>query len=135
MLYKKRHSVPYNTKIGDPDWQKLDISKGTIIEWIIVTPLECANLLQFWVEFHGVQLLPFSTGERIYGFTTNAPIKESIEIKAPPYELDIYAINTDTAKAHEYNIYVNVMPKKPIKPEPPISQRIVEAFQGMFGGD
>ena len=114
MLYKLFQSIPANTTAADPNWQKFQISKGTIIEWIIITPLECANLMQFWIDYHGTQILPFSTGERIYGFTTNAPIKESIKIDAAPYVLDVYAINTDTVKAHEYNIYVNIKPKEPV---------------------
>jgi len=135
LLYKKFRSVPANTTEAAPDWKKLNISKGEIIEWIIVTPLECANLLQFWVEYHGVHVLPFTTGERIYGFTTNAPIRESLNIDAPPYELDIYAINTDTAKDHEYNIYVNVMPKKAVKPLEEGVEGIWERLKGFVGVD
>lgn len=131
MLFKISHSVDANTTADDPDWQKLNVSKGTIIEWIIVTPLECSNLLQFWVEYHNVQILPFSTGERMYGFFTTAPIKESMEINDPPYILDVYAINTDTAKAHEYNLYVNIMPKKPISVvSPTLTERSVDFFGG-----
>jgi len=133
MLYKIFRSVPANTTADNPDWQKLKISKGTLIEWIIVTPLECANLLQFWVSYHGMQILPFSGGERIYGISWPTVIKENIKIDTPPYELDIFAINTDTVKVHEYNLYANVMPKEPVSVEPPamtIPERFVDFFRG-----
>lgn len=132
MLFKKFRSVPANTKVSAPDWQKLQIGKGTIIEWIIVTPLECANLMQFWVDYHKLQILPFSTGERIYGMSWPTVIRDNILIDDPPYILDIRAINTDTKKAHEYNLYVNIMPKKPIAViHPTVVERITEFFGGV----
>ena len=108
MLYKKYGSIPANTTETNPDHRKLIVCKGTIKQWIIVTPLECANLMQFWVEYHGVQILPFSRGERIWGLSWPTVIKDNIKIDSPPYELDVYAINTDTVKNHEYNIYCDI---------------------------
>jgi len=97
-----------------PDWQKLQIAKGTIVQWVIFMPEECADLLQFRVEYHGHQLLPYNTDEWMSGFFYPTSIAEKTEIDAAPYELDVYAFNDDDSYEHEYNIYVNVEPEKPV---------------------
>jgi len=134
MLYKINCDVPANTAIAAPDWQKLKMSKGTIIEWIIVTPLECANLMQFWVEYHGVQILPFSRGERIWGLSWPTVIKDNIKIDSPPYELDVYASNTDTVKNHEYNIYCNIEPATAVIPGDETAG-LWDKIKGFIGGE
>ena len=133
MLYKINHDVPANTAIAAPDWQKLQVCKGTIKEWVIVAPLECANLMQFWVEYHGLQILPFSHGERIYGISWPVVIHENLELDVDPYVLDVKAINTDTVKQHEYNLYVNVLREEPFKP-PTSGFNFKEVWSKLFGG-
>ncbi len=116
MLFKIHYDVPANTLITSQDWQKLKVAKGRVIEWLINMPTEGADLLQFRVEYHGVQLLPFTRNEFIYGISQPTLIHDNILIDVPPYELDIYSINLDDSYNHEFNLYVNILPDKPVTP-------------------
>jgi len=101
--------------ITAPDHQKLTVAKGEIVEWVIFSDPEAADLLGVRIEYHHNQIMPFSGSEWLVGFFTNAPMKESILIDAPPYVLDIFAYNNSTENAHEYFIHPIIMPKKPAK--------------------
>ena len=133
MIYKISHEVPANTTRDNPDWQKLKICKGTIIQWIIFMPEEAADLLHFTVEYHGVQILPYNRPESIYGLFTPTMIPESLRIDDKPYELDIYAWNTDDTYPHEYNLHVNIEPPKPTVPGT-VPTGMIERFKRLFGG-
>jgi len=102
MLFKKFRSVPANTTILNPDWQKLDIAKGTIKQWLIFFDPEAADLLHVRIEYHGTQIMPFSGSEWLVGFFTDAPMEDNIEIGYLPYVLDIFAYNEDDTYPHEY---------------------------------
>ena len=132
MMYKIRRSVPANTPRNNPDWQKLKISKGTIIQWIIFMPDECADLLQLQVYYHGHPVLPFNEDQWMYGFFIPTSIPDKLEIDAAPFYLDIYAVNLDDAYSHEYNLYVNIEPKKPVKPATELTS-IWEKLRGWLG--
>ena len=133
MLFKLHRVVPANTTALAPDWQKLKIDRGTIIEWLLQMPTECADLMKLRVEYHNTQILPFTGSTWIYGMFEPTTIKESIKVDAAPYILDIYAINSDDTYAHEYNLYVNVMPDKPVSTGA-LSPSIIERFKSLFGG-
>lgn len=135
MLYKKFRSVPAKTTKANPDWQKLIVTKGTIKQWVIFFDPEAANLLHIRIEYRGLQIIPFSGSEWLTGFFTDTPMMDNIKIGTPPYVLDIYAYNEDDSYPHEYYIHPIIIPKKPVEPEPPISQRIVETFREFFGGE
>lgn len=133
MLFKLRRSVPANTTQANPDFRKLSIAKGTIIEWMIQMPEECADLMQFRVEYHNTQILPFSGSTWLYGMFEPTVIKDNILIDDGPYALDIYAFNLDTRYSHEYNLHCNIEPKKPVTPIAP-SEPMMERLKGFFGG-
>ncbi|MCK5504546.1 MAG: hypothetical protein KAJ10_05260 [Thermodesulfovibrionia bacterium] len=133
MLFKINYDVPANTAKASEDWQKLKIAKGTLVEWIVTQPKECADLMQFRVEYHGTQILPFTRNEYVYGMFEPTVFTESIEIDIPPYVLDVYAYNLDTKYSHEYNLYVNILPKKPFTPETP-GFNFKDAWSRIFGG-
>ena len=133
MLYKISHSVPANTTTDNPDWQKLQISRGIIIQWIVFMPEEAADLLKVRVVYHGTQILPYTGKDWIYGLFKPTVIEDRIQIQDPPFELDIYAVNEDDSYSHEYNIYVNISPPEPVRPGG-VPPSIVERFKGLFGG-
>lgn len=114
MLFKINHSVPANTTEANPDWQKLKIAQGTIIEWLIHMPEECADLMQFRVERNKAHIFPFTGSTWMYGIFEPTVIKDNLPIDAAPYVLDIYAFNLDDSYSHEYNIHVNIEPAKPV---------------------
>ena len=118
MLYKINRDVPANTAIAAPDWQKLQVCKGTIKEWIIFCPEECADLMKFKVRYKGHQLIPFSRDEWIDAFFIPTKIIDNLELDVSPYVLDIYAYNLDTRYNHEYNVYCNVLKDKPVTAAP-----------------
>lgn len=133
MLFKKFHSVPANTTIGDPDWQKLTVAKGTIKQWVIFFDPEAADVLHVRIEYHGSQIMPFSGSEWIVGFFSAIPITENMKIDAPPYVLDIFAYNEDDSYPHEYFIHPILFPEKPVAIEAPdmtIPERFIEFFRG-----
>ena len=133
MLFKLHRIVPANTAIAAPDFQKLSIAKGTIYEWMIQMPEECADLMQFRVEYHNTQILPFSGSTWMYGVFEPTVIKDNFKVDDGPYVLDIYAFNLDDSNGHEYNIHCNIEPKKPAPVEPPsmtIPERFVDFFRG-----
>jgi len=132
MLFKIRRSVPANTLKTNPDWQKLKIRKGTIVQWIIFMPEECADLVQFQVFYHGHPVLPQNENEWMYGFFIPTVITDKILIEDSPFELDIYAFNTDDSYEHEYNLYVNVEPEKPVSPMEE-EESIWEKLKGWLG--
>lgn len=132
MLFKKFRSIPANTTISEPDWQKLDVAKGTIKQWIIFSDPEAANLLHVRIEYHGTQIMPFSGNEWVVGFFSDTPFEDNIEIDAPPYVLDIFAYNEDDSNPHEYYIHPIIIPPTPFKiTEPGLIKKIIE----FFGGD
>ena len=133
MLFKIRRSVPANTARQTPDFQKLSIVKGTIIEWLVHMPEECADIVQFRVEYHNMQILPFSGSTWLYGMFEPTVIKDNILINDGPYVLDVYAFNLDTRHSHEYNLYCNVEPAKPYQP-PKQGYDFKAAWDKLFSG-
>lgn len=133
MWYKKSRSVPADTAIASPDKQTMPISKGTLKGWLFVNPAECADLMKFKIFYHGVQLFPFTRDEWADALIDPEPLPESIEIDVPPYVLNLEAYNLDDAFDHEYNIYANVIPKKPAQPLGP-TENILDRFRNLFGG-
>jgi len=116
VLYKKYASIPANTTVAAPNWQKLQVCKGTIKEWIVFCPEECADLMKFKVRYKGNQLLPFSRDEWMDALRSPIPIKENLELKVPPYVLDVYAYNLDDSYSHEYNIYADILRTESVTP-------------------
>ena len=135
MLFKISRSVPANTTRDNPDWQKLRVMKGTIIQWIVFMPEEAADLLRFMVEYHGVQILPFNRPESIYGMNKPVPIPEKIKVDDAPYELDVFAWNSDDTYSHEYNLHVNIEPHEAVKPKAESYEGLWEKIRGWIGGD
>ena len=80
MLFKLHRIVPANTTKAAPDFQKLSIAKGTIYEWLIQMPEECADLMQFRVEYHNMQILPFSGSTWMYGVLSQQSLKTTSEL-------------------------------------------------------
>jgi len=116
MLFKIHKDVAANTAVTNQDWNKLKVAKGRVIEWLLHMPAEAADVMQLRVEYHGVQILPFTRNEFIYGIIQPTLIHDNILIDTPPYELDVFSFNIDDTYNHEFNLYVNVIPDKPITP-------------------
>ena len=133
MLFKLHRVVPANTAIAAPDFQKLSIAKGTIYEWMIQMPEECADLMQFRIEYHNMQILPFSGSTWMYGVFEPTVIKDNFIVDDGPYVLDFYAFNLDDSYGHEYNVFCNVEPAKPITPASP-GFDFKSAWNKIFGG-
>ena len=131
MLYKKFQSIPKNTTVDDPDWQKLPVTKGVIKQWIIFFDPEAADLLHVRVEYHGTLIMPFGGSDWMVGFFTDTPLDDNIELDTPPYELDIYAYNEDDSHPHEYYIHPIILREKPMRiTEPGLIGRITDFFGG-----
>jgi len=134
MLYKIRDSVAANTTELTAETKKLAVTQGIIRQWFIFAPLEGANLLKVKVLFHGHQLIPYNREEYILPATfNNQPIDEYFELSGHPYELEIKAWNEDTAKAHEYNIHVNVVPEELFTMQV-TSPGLLDHIRSFFGG-
>lgn len=133
-MYKYHGVVPASTTEAAPLWEKLKIMKGTIVQWVVFQPEECADLLKFWVSYHGKQIFPWNTEEWAYGFFVPTPINESILIEDTPYELDFYAVNDDDSYEHEYLVYVNVEPPEPIAPAEEGEEGLWQRLREFFGG-
>lgn len=134
VLYHYTGNVPANTTTNDPFWEKLKIGKGKIIQWIVFQPEECADLIKFWVEYHGTQIFPFNPEEWAYGFFIPTGIPDQIELPDEPFTLDFYAINEDDSYEHEYHVYVNVEPAKPIIVGQTSYPGWLQGFRDLFGG-
>lgn len=113
MLFKKFQSVPANTTESAPNWQKLQVMKGTIKQWIIFFDPEAADLLHIKVVYHGSQLIPWAGNEWLTGFFTDNPILENIKLDVEPYVLDIYAYNEDDSFPHQYYIHPIITREEP----------------------
>lgn len=135
VLYHYTGNVPANTTAQDPFWEKLKIGKGKIIQWILYQPDECADELKFWIEYHGTQIFPFNPEEWAYGFFVPTAIPDSIELPDEPFTLDFYAINEDDSYEHEYHVYVNIEPAKPVVVGQIVDTGWLERFRGIFGGE
>ena len=133
MLYHLTHSVDANTTEVAPDWQKLDVSKGTIVQWVLFMPEEAANLLHVRVEYHNSQLLPFKGKSWIHGWFTPFPVMEKMKIDGAPYVLDVFAYNEDDSYSHEYNLFVNIEPEQAVIAGG-VSSDVVSWWRGLFGG-
>jgi hypothetical protein len=107
--------VPANTTTNSPLMEKLKVGKGKIIQWVVFQPEECADLLKFWVEYHGTQIFPFNPEEWAYGFFIPTGIPDNIELGDEPFTLDFFAVNLDDSYEHEYHVFVNIEPAEPIK--------------------
>ena len=133
MLFKLTRSVPANTTSNNPDFQKLKIARGTLSQWFIVMPEEAADLLHVAVEYHNTQIMPFSGSTWLHGLFVPIVMTEKIEIKDSPYYLDIYAYNEDDTYPHEYNVHVNIIPEKAVKPGV-VSEDAIARWEALFGG-
>jgi len=133
MLFKINCHVPANTAVAAPDFQKLSIAKGRITQWLLQMPEECADLMQFRVEYHKTQILPFSGSTWMYAMFEPTVLKDDIEINDGPYNLDIFAFNLDDRYSHEYNIYVNIEPAEPFEAAKP-GFDFKSAWSKLFGG-
>ena len=89
--------------------------------------------MQFAVEYHNTQILPFSGSTWIYGIFEPTVIKDNILINDGPYALDIYSFNLDDSYSHEYNLYCNVEPAKAYKPPKP-GYDFKAAWDKLWGG-
>ena len=134
MLFKIHRSVPANTARQTPDFQKLSIAKGTIIEWLVQMPEECADIMQLRVEYHNTQILPFSGSTWLYGMFEPTVIKDTFLVDDGPCALDFYAFNLDDSYGHEYNVFCNVEPAKPITPGVEQPPGWWDQFKGLLGG-
>ena len=133
MLYKINRDVPANTAIASPDWQKLQVCKGTIKEWIVYGPREAADLVRFRVEYKGNQIFPFTRGEWMDVFPNAIRITENLKLDASPYVLDVFAYNLGNRLTHEYNLYCNVLRDEPFIP-PTSGFDFKSKWQNLFGG-
>jgi len=133
MFYKISYSVPPNTSILSPNWQKLQIRKGRIKKFIIYTPLEAADLLRYRVEYHGMQLIPYSGKGWMYGIFSPTTFEVEYQILEPPYVLDIYAYNDDDLYEHEYNIGV-IMEEIKTEVKTSIPTPFIQRFRRIMGG-
>lgn len=133
MLFKKYVSVPANTPMNTPVWEKFKVMKGTITQWIIFSDPEAADLLHFKVSYQGSQLIPFRGDSWIEGFLKPIIITENIELDKPPYILDIYAYNEDDTFPHEIYIHPNIVTKEPLSPLSS-NANAFERFKNMFSG-
>lgn len=134
MLYKKFRSVPANTTVDNPDWQKLQVTEGAIKQWIIFFDPEAANLLHVRVAYHGSSLIPFGGKDWIEGFFSDVPFHDNIELNVAPYVLDIFAYNEDDTFEHEYYIYPVILRDKPVTVTGP-SENIIDRLRTLFGGE
>lgn len=116
MLYKISHSVSANTTADTPNWQKLRLCKGRISQWETWCHSLGADLLHWRVEYHGVQVLPVNRDEWMDRVHRPVTYPDDLPVEKPPYEIDVYAYNADTAKAHTYNLQVHVIPARQITP-------------------
>ena len=133
MLFKLTRSVPANTKELTPDWQKLVVARGTLVQWFLLMPEEAADLLHVRAEYHQTQIIPFSGSTWLHGLFMPIVMTESIDIKVSPYVFDIYAYNEDDTYPHEYNVHVNIIPEKTVKPGV-VSSDAIARWEALFGG-
>lgn len=135
MLHKFYKLVPANTTSASPTWDKLKLTKGTIISWIIFMPVECADLVQFKVSYQNTQILPYTDAEWMYGFFEPTVIKGDLSLVSQPLELDINCINTDDTYDHEINLYVNLLPAEQIELGEKAPAGFWEALRNLLGGE
>jgi len=114
MLYCNTKSVPANTTEENPSREIIHVTKGVIKEWWIYAPMEGANLLKLRVFYHGVQVIPFNRPNYVLPVVFRGPILANLKIDTQPYELVVEAWNSDTAIAHEYWVFPNLLREKPV---------------------
>ena len=134
MMFKKSYDVPANTTFQAQNHQKLKIAKGKITGWIVFMPEEAADLLQLNVQYHNLQIFPFSGSEWFYGVFQAFMIPDNFEVLDAPYVLDIYAINTDDTFTHEYNVEVMIEPTAEAVGETTPSTNWFSKLRDMIGG-
>ena len=133
MLYHYTGTVPANTAELAPFHEKLSVTAGTIVLWIPFMPEEDADLVKFWVEYHGIQLFPWNREEWAFGFFVPIPIPEKLTLDIPPYELDFWAVNEDDTYEHEFNLYIDILPKQPVAATPTISPFLADLLNRILG--
>jgi hypothetical protein len=135
MMFKLSYDVPANTTLQAQDHQKLKIAKGQITGWIVFMPEESADLLQLNVQYHKLQIFPFSGTQWWYGVYQAFMIPDNFMVPDPPYELDVYAVNTDDTFSHEYNVMVMIEPETSPVGEVPSGTNWFTKLRDMFGGE
>lgn len=133
-MFKLSYKVPANTSPQVATHKKLSIAKGRIIGWIVFTPEESADLLKLNIQYHGLQLFPFTGSEWWYGNTNAFLIPEDFSVLDSPYVLDIYAFNLDDTFDHEYIVCAVI---DPVKEPVGVTTETVNWFgklRDLFGG-
>jgi hypothetical protein len=133
MLFALHRSVPANTPATAPDKQTFNIARGTITKWFILFPVETANVLRIQIRYHEHQLIPLEEDDYLYGGGYAFNLEDDTAIDELPYELTVYAYNTDTTHAHEYNVYCILKPKGE-EPVEALLGAIWEEVRGFVGG-
>jgi hypothetical protein len=134
MMFKLSYDVPANTTAQAPNHQKLKIGLGRITGWIVFMPEESADLLQLEIEYHNLQVFPFSGSEWFYGNFQPFLIPDDFPIPDSPYVLDIYAVNIDDTFTHEYNVCVIIEPGERTPPTSPTEANWFTKLRDLFGG-
>lgn len=135
MMFKLSYDVPANTTLQAQNHQKLTIGKGRITGWIVFMPEEAADLLQLNIQYHNLQVFPFSGSQWWYGVFQAFIIPDDFPIPDSPYVLDIFAVNTDDTFSHEYNVLVIVEPEVAAVGETAASTNWFTKLRDMFGGE
>lgn len=135
MMFKKSYHVSANTTLQNQNHKQLQIAKGTIIGWIVFMPKQAADLLQLNIQYHNLQIFPFSGSEWYYGNFKAFLIPDNFPVLDAPYRLDIYAINTDDTFQHEYNVEVLIEPTHEAVGETSTSTNWFSKLRDMFGGE
>jgi hypothetical protein len=129
VLYKGSVAIPAGTMQASAVVEYLQLSKGTISNWLVQFPPGCAALAHVAVLYHEQKILPAGEADSLAwdGYTYEA--REQYEVDEEPYELKIIGWNEDTSYQHTIAVAVELFPTPDVTTEG-LLERMLRAFIG-----
>ena len=106
MIYTATVETAHSTLESNPKRTTLKLTKGMIYRVAFYFPPGPSGLVGVRVLHSHYQVWPNKPEEFFYGDNITIEFEDTFLLSAPPFELDIYTWNTDTAYAHTIQVRV-----------------------------
>lgn len=127
MDYLTKISTPANTHETAPKLTTIQLTRGRITGGFIAFPPGPAGTLNVVLKIASHQIAPYNLGQ---AYALNACIVDlslNIDLKEPPFSLDVWTWNTSTSYAHEVTVAIFLSPRKK-------NNKTMETLQDLFAG-
>jgi len=136
MLFTYRIKIPANTAKTSPKRVSLTVRQGIITRISVYIPPGHAGTAYLQIRDGETPIVPEPPAEAVSGDGTRIETRMWHVIHQPYYELTAVGWNTSTRYAHEFFVYIDVLPPELANPWAPIAARLehlIQLFKAFWG--